>query len=324
MHERHIVGAAIAVFDHGRLVKSTPYGMANLATNEPVTRRTGFFVASISKVVGAAAAMLLVDNGRVALDDSLGALLEGVPPLWRRVTLHQLLAHTSGLPDVVIGPGQYIETYESALRQLGDGPLRATPGSQYQYTQTNWAFVARIIEARTGQSFDEFVKRRVLGPQGVRSATFGSYTRVGEGRAEWYTTVVNSTTGPPQFGDSAYLLRTEYRDYLHAADGLWISAEDLARWVDALARERVLSPESLTLTWTRVPLAAGGTSREGLGGWSVGKLGESTLLWSEGGARAAVFHVRERGLTIALLTNTQGARQLPWLAEITNLYLARP
>jgi CubicO group peptidase (beta-lactamase class C family) len=324
MLERHIIGAAIAVFDHGRLLKSTAYGMANLATNETVTRRTAFFVASISKVVGAAAAMMLVDDGRVALDDSLGALLGGVPRLWRSVTLHQLLAHTSGLPDVVIPPAQYIATYEAALRELGDTPLRAAPGSQYQYTQTNWAFVAKIIEARAGQSFDEFVTRRVLGPHGVESATFGSYNRVGKGRAEWYTTALTPTAGPIQFGDSAHVLRTDYRDYLHAADGLWISAEDLARWVDAVARGEVLKPESLTLMWTRVLLPAGASSREGLGGWAVNSFRENTLISSEGGARAAVFHVRERGLTVALLTNTQGARQQAWLAEITSLYLTRP
>ena len=79
----------------------------------------------------------------------------------------------------------------------------------------------------------------------------------------------------------------------------------------------MLKPESLNLTWTRVPLAGGAVSREGLGGWAVNKFEENTLISSEGGVRALVFHVRERGLTIALLTNTQGARPAVWLADIT-------
>jgi CubicO group peptidase (beta-lactamase class C family) len=323
MLERHVVGASIAVVERGRVLKSTPYGVANLSTNEAVTRRTSFFVASITKVVSAAAAMMLVDDGRVALDDSLGVLLGGIPASWQQVTLRQLLGHTSGLPDVTSGPGRYIPTWEAALRELGDSALRAVPGREYQYTGTNWALVARIVEARGGQPFEEFATRRVLGRQDVRSAFFGGHERVGEGRAEWYTTMRNATPSP-QVGDSVRLLRTDYPSYLHASNGLWISSEDLARWVDALARGLILKKESLGLTWAKVPLAAAATSREGLGGWGIHEVDGHTWILSEGGARAAVAHVRERGLTIAILTNTQGAGELAWLAEIANLYLARP
>lgn len=324
MDERRIVGAAVVVIEQGRVLKRGAYGRANLATGEPVAPHTAFFVASIAKVVSAAAVMALADEGRLRLDESIGNILPGLPVAWRPVTVAQLVGHTSGLPDVVTGPGQYLESLGLALERYRDAPLRAPPGERYQYTQTNWALVGMIIEARSGRSFEEYVEARMFRPLGLRSPAFGGYQSVRRGRAEWYTTIAEPLTTPPQFTAAPRLLRTEYRDYLRPADGLFISAEDLARWVDALARGLVVTPASVAAIWTRVPLANGTTSREGLGGWGVNVDDGITTVFSGGGARASVVHVRPAGLTVVVLTNTQGAGEHVWIRDLVRVYAQGP
>lgn len=320
MSERNVVGAAVAVVERGRVIKSAGYGTADLSTNEPVTTQTAFFVASITKAISGATVLSLVQDGRLRLDDHIAAFLPGLPESWRPVTVRQLLGHTSALPDVEAIPGVYMANLDAALDQLRDLPLRGSPGAAFQYTQTNWALLAKIVEATTQRPFTEYAMQRVVHPLGLHSATFGAYDAIGDGRSRWYTTAVQKTPGELEFGGSPRPLHTDYPPYIWAAAGLYISAEDLARWVDAFARGAVIDSALVDLLWTPVPLENGDASSEGMAGWVALGEGPSRSLLAVGGARAAVMHVPERGLTVALVTNTQGAGERSWIRELVRIY----
>jgi CubicO group peptidase (beta-lactamase class C family) len=321
MATQRIVGASLAIVRDGQVVKQAGYGLANRETGEPATPETAYFVASIAKVVGAAAILALVEDGKIGLDDSVGSSLPDLPAAWRPVTYRQLISHTSGLPSIPASPGQYVQTWAMVLAEIGQKPLTATPGTKYEYTGTNWALIDRAIAALSGQSYGDYATARVLAPVGVTSTAFGGYALVQRGRAEWYSTLKEPMTDPPEFTADPYLLRTEYPDYRISATNLFISAADLARWTDAFAAGRVIRPELVELAWT--PLSVEGSrGPEGMGGWRIYSENGVSMIFSEGGARALVVHLRESKLTVSLLTNTQGAALADPLLKVIALLSA--
>src|SRR5262249_1067550 len=111
-----------------------------------------------------------------------------------------------------------------------------------------------------------------------------------------------------------------YPPYLYSGAGLFISAQDLATFVDAFAAGKVVKPASVDAIWTKVRVASDSTSLEGLGNWWLSTVAGSPSAGSEGGARASVVHLRKFGLTIAVTTNTQGADESDWIDELIKLY----
>lgn len=134
--------------------------------------------------------MALVEEQQIHLEDSVGGLLPTLPQSWHRVTIRQLLTHTSGLPDVATDAGGYIaDSLSAALDKLQSLPLLSAPDERFEYNQTNYVLLGQIVESRTGVPFAEFVQRRFFQPLELRSAVFGDYRDVQKGRAEWYSTV---------------------------------------------------------------------------------------------------------------------------------------
>src|SRR5581483_9880446 len=117
MAQRHIPGLALAVIRDGRLERLASFGQASLEFSVPVTPTTLFHVASVTKSFTAVGVMKLVEAGRLQLEDSIGMYLDGLPELWRGVTIVELLSHTSGLPDIVKSGSQdpIAETPEQAM-----------------------------------------------------------------------------------------------------------------------------------------------------------------------------------------------------------------
>jgi CubicO group peptidase (beta-lactamase class C family) len=166
---------AVIVVRRGRPVFSRGVGLADRKRRIRITPRTVFDIGSITKNLTLAAALALVEDGRLNLSDRLGELLPGVPADKRQLTVRQLLEHRAGLPQYVVDApgGDFVElSREEALSRILNRPLRFEPGSGYGYSDAGYTVAAAVIEDAADRPFERFVRERILRPGGMTSAGF--------------------------------------------------------------------------------------------------------------------------------------------------------
>jgi CubicO group peptidase (beta-lactamase class C family) len=273
----------------------------------------------------------LVQDGRLSLDGRIGDLLPDLPPAWGDVTVRQLLGHTSGLPDIQPERGfqnPFVSRWASraaALEALAGQPVERAPGTGYSYNQTNYLLLGMLLERIDGRNVEEYVAEEITAPLGLTSLMYGDSRVPVAGRASWYTRVEFSDGEPRVVAPRP--LWIEYPPFLHTAAGLNGTARDLARFVDALGSGRLLDDAHRHEMWTAVSLADGTTFRfeDGVTGSGLGLRvhDDSTHPWvgMGGGASGVVRHYVNEGLTIAVLTNLQGAEPEAIASGIAEIYL---
>lgn len=315
MAARQIPGMAVTVVRDGKVVFERAYGLANLEHEVPATTRTRFVIASTTKVWAGTAIMMLVEQGKVRLDQPIGELVPDLPTAWRAIPVRRLLSHTSGLPDVIESPNTgtlLARTRDSALMIAGAKPLDFAAGTQWAYNQTNYVLLGMLIERVTGTPFMTWILEQIARPLGLETAIFGDSRAVVPGRATHYTRWALSAAGPPAVLDSLRVTSYLYESWMHLAAGLNTSATDLARFADAVRAGRVVSPATRDTMWTAIALADGtvfrfgGTSGMGLG-WAVDDDPAGKVVSMSGGATASLRVYPSRKLSVAVLTNLQGA-----------------
>ncbi len=155
-------------------------GTAEVGTGRPPRTTDHMRIASVAKAFSGAVALHLADRGRISLDDALGRWLPRLPTAWHRVTVAQLLDHTSGLPDYTESP-TFIEEFaadprrrfdsRTLLRYVAGEPLRFRPGSAYRYSNSDNIAVALIAEAATGTRYEQLLDEIVYRPLGLRATS---------------------------------------------------------------------------------------------------------------------------------------------------------
>lgn len=215
----------------GSTVLRRSAGTADAGTGTPCAPDTRFQIASVSKQFTAAAAMLLVQDGELSLDAPITRWLPRCPEHWRRLTLHQLLSHTSGMGHWWDLPGFDIDHPGDArgyLDRFAQVPLRSTPGSTWHYSSPGYLLAAQLIERQSGRRYADFLTERILSPLGMTS------TRVGEMPPR--TTALGYREG-----------RRVDNPELAAMPGtgdLWSTVGDLARYTAAFTEGELLTPHA--------------------------------------------------------------------------------
>ena len=164
MNQQHIPGLALAVVKNGHIEKSAGYGLANVELNVPVRTDTVFQIQSITKTFTASAVMLLVEEGKIGLDDKITKHLDGLPESWKEITVRHLLSHTSGIKDFINEPTVDMRKDiqpEDVIESLRNLPLNFPPGEKYAYSNTGYHLLAMIIRKITGQYWGEYLKDRI-------------------------------------------------------------------------------------------------------------------------------------------------------------------
>jgi CubicO group peptidase (beta-lactamase class C family) len=328
MEKASIPGASVVVMKAGNVLHHGSYGVASIELSVPVTQKTVFPLASITKTFAATAVMLLVERNTLSLDGTLGSILPNVPESWKAITVRQLLGHTSGLPDVVVNPvtGTWLgDTREAALEKLSALPLQAKPGETWSYNQTNYMLLGMIVEARSGMPFDEFLKRHVLEPLSPGAFVYGDSKVIVPDRGSWYS-IIDFSSGRPKRAKAVYPTSVTYPSFIHTAAGLNATALDLARFAEAVAHGRILKKETADKMWTAVSLADGTTFRMektlGVGlGWVVDDVPGHRSVGGTGGSSVAFRHFRDDNLTVVVLTNLQGVDPDAMCDAIARFYI---
>lgn len=170
--ERGLFNGAIFVAEKGKLLYHKGFGYANYETKEPVTENTLFNLCSVSKQFTAMGILMLMEQGKLTLDDSLRRYFPELP--YSGVTIRQMLHHISGLPDYMMLGMQYWEEGNEAGNKEAIGllatyrpPMLFAPGEKFQHCNTGYILLGTIIEKVSGLSYPEFLKQRIFDPLGM-------------------------------------------------------------------------------------------------------------------------------------------------------------
>jgi CubicO group peptidase (beta-lactamase class C family) len=279
-----------------RIVLHKAYGQASIEHGVPNRPETRFQIASVSKPFTAAAIMLLAEQGRLDLRAPLSAVLPGYPN-GDRLTIHHLLTHTSGIPNINDFP-EYEEIQRrphspaELVAHFRDRPLEFEPGSRYAYSNSNYNLLALIIERASGSDFGSFLNSAILAPLGLRATGHhGSAAQI----------IPNIATGYAPAG-AIDLERAAYLDWsVKTGNGsLYSTAGDLLRFIRAVHEGRLLSRESLSATFTaHSPNVGYGWFLSAANGRRIHHINGRSPGWS-----AQADHYVEDGVTVIVLSNS--------------------
>jgi CubicO group peptidase (beta-lactamase class C family) len=316
MKRRHIPGLALAVVRDGKPTKVKAYGLADIENDVRVTPDSVFELASITKQFTATAVMLLVEEGKLRLEDPISRYLPEPTGPWKEVTVRHLLTHTSGLPgfgndlkNVRVGPFTSTAQVYDAVSKDG---LEARPGERWQYSDSGYFLLGMIIEKASGKRWGEFLTERIFRPLGMSATSTQNLTAIlkhrvhgyGRRKGEWIN------------------IRRVVEFELFSFAGVFSTVKDLAKWDAALDTEKLLKKASLEQMWTPAKLKDGSRAlagEESYGfGWFIGETKGHRYLSHPGLTGTEMTRYPDDRLTVIVLTNlgfsfVPGAEEVqPW------------
>ncbi len=220
-------GCALGVFQNGRITLAKGYGLANIEYAAPITPQTPFIMGSVSKQFTAAAIALLVEQGRISLDDDVHKYVPELPDYGKRITVNTLVHHTSGIRD-------FWALYEAAGTRLDDGytvddiltlaarqkHLNFDPGAEYNYSNTGYVLLGVIVQRVTGKTLRQFAAEQIFTPLGMTSSHFhDDHNQPVRGRAYAYSPLA----------DGGWRINVWNNDIV-GQGGLMTTMEDLQKW----------------------------------------------------------------------------------------------
>lgn len=320
MLEQRIPGLQVAVVKDGQIVLSEAYGLANVENGVRASRDTRFPLNSATKAFTGVAAAQLAQEGRLDLDAPASRYLDDLPPAWRDVRVHQLLAHASGLPDILdanglLGGGSEAQAWTAVTAR----PLEAAPGQRFAYNQTNYVLLARIIAQQSGMSYERFLATRQFSSARMARTTFGDSYDLIPDAATMYSLAPRATDAV----DAPSRLSHWFYDIppsLWAGGGILTTADDTARWLVALTEGRLLPETALRRMWSAERLADG-LAGPWAGGWAILRASPDLQVAGIGGARSAFVVYPERGVAVVVLTNLVGANPQQFIPRIADFYV---
>jgi CubicO group peptidase (beta-lactamase class C family) len=313
-------GAAVVVVKDGAVVYQRCYGSANLESRTPITSETAFDVASVAKQFTGLAIAMLIEQGKLSLDDDIRKHLPDVPDFGKPITIRHLLHHTSGLRDwpetlglsgVDWGAPITMDTILEMVRHQRE--LDFMPGEEQQYCNTSYNLLAATVAKVTGKSFRAWTDANLFQPLGMKHTHFcEDPTKLIVHRAESYSPADEKTYSR----DISQLAA-------QGSSSLFTTAEDMAKWLANFQNERVGGKSAFARMYQPGKLNAGGKLDYGFGVVLNEYRGDRTVnhggSWA--GYRSFVLHIPEKKLGVAVLGNVAnlGESRLAW--KIVDLYL---
>jgi CubicO group peptidase (beta-lactamase class C family) len=319
-----LAGAVTLVADKDKVLSLDTVGFADVAAKKPLKTDALFWIASQSKPITAAALMMLVDEGKVRLDDPVEKYLPEFKDQWltaekdkdhlllkkpkHPITIRNILSHTSGLPfaSAMEKPTLDLLPLRDAVRSYAMTPLQFEPDSKYQYSNAGINTAGRIIEVVSGMAYEDFLAKRLFGPLGMKDTTFWPNEEQLQRLAKSYKPNANKTDlEETPIAQLKYPLNDRKRQPMPAG-GLFSTASDVARFCQMVLNggvfngKRYLSEAAVKEMTSK---QTGDAIKEGYGlGWSTG--GGN---FGHGGAHATNMNIdTKRGLITIFMVQHAG------------------
>lgn len=274
MLKQNIPGVSLLVNKDGQTVLAKGYGLANVEHQIAVKPETIFQSGSFGKQFAATAVMMLVEEGKLGLDDNLTKYFTNLPVSWANIRVRHLLTHTSGLGDY---PSDFNVrqdyTEDELLSKITATPLAFQPGEKWSYSNLGYATLGILIGKVTRKFYGDFLQEHIFKPLGMNTARIISEADIITNRAAGYRLVDH------QLKNQDWVSPTMNT----TADGsLYLTVYDLAKWDAALYTEKLIKRSDLDQMWTPVTLNSGKTHPYGFG-WALGDVRGHRLI-HHGGA----------------------------------------
>lgn len=319
---RQFNGSAL-VAENGKVILRKGYGMANMEWDIPNAPDTKFRLGSITKQFTAMLVLQLVQEGKLKLE---GKLTDYLPDYRKetgeRVTVHQLLNHTSGIPSYTGMPNFSQDVSRDPygvpdfVKKFASGDLEFEPGTKFSYNNSGYFLLGAIVERVTGKPYEQVLKERILDPVGMKDTGYDRHDRVLPRRAAGYE------RRPVGFANAPYLDMS----LPYAAGSLYSTVDDLHLWDQALYTDKLLNAQLKELMF-----------KPGLGdygyGWAMrkaplGPSGEPVALVEHAGGingfNTVIVRFPESRHLIVLLNNTGGTRLGQMSQKIASILYGKP
>jgi D-alanyl-D-alanine carboxypeptidase len=241
MTNQRLPGVALAVIRNGKAIKVKTYGLANVELGVPVTSKTVFRLASLSKQFIAVGVMLLENDGKLSLNDSVCKFLKDCPESWQPITLRHVLGHTSGLPREAPGYNPFeIVTLESGgdvIRRAYALPLLGKPDEKFIYSNLGYAILTEAIRVASGRPWPEFMTERVFTPLGMSATRITDMVNIVPNRAGIYLFRDNKL----QNAQPLYALRP--------AGAFLSTLDDLVKWDNGITNDKLIARSLRDQMW---------------------------------------------------------------------------
>ena len=301
-------GLAVGIYRRGEILLAKGYGLANVELNVPASAQTIFQSGSVGKQFVSAGVMLLVEQGKIRLDESIVKYFPDAPDWWKPILIKNLLSHTSGLAEYETGEragpkGEFylrLDFTEAELvKKVEALPMEAKPGDVWNYRNTNYLLLGIIIHKVTGKHYADFLQERIFKPWNMTVTRLISDADIIPNRAAGY-----EPNGPRGIRNQDFVSPT----FNSTADGtLYFNVLDLAKWDEALYGTSLLTQSSLDRLWTVYPLNDGKPNPNNYGfGWSISAVNGHRLIEHGGawqGFTCAISRFPDDSLTVVVLTN---------------------
>ena len=326
LRQLHIPGASVAVVRDGQIIKAKGYGLANVELNVTATKDTVYEIGSITKQFTATAIMMLVEEGKVSLDDPVTKYFPAAPQTWQQITIRHLLNHTSGIQNHVAVP-EFLNVFQTnidfqssltradLIKLFFKLPLEFQPGETWAYDNTGYYLLGIVIEQASGKSFWQFLDERIFKPLGMADTRSTDPRPTVPNRAsgyEWHSHSFENRSILPPF-------------VAFSAGALLSTAPDLAKWDAALYTETLIKKSSLEQMWVPAKINNGAAAPFSYGlGWFIDRYHSHCIVQHSGGTpgfSSVIYRFVDDRLTVIILTN-HADRILDQMAiDVAGMYL---
>jgi CubicO group peptidase (beta-lactamase class C family) len=301
MRTQHIPGLSLLVNTNGQIALASGYGLANVEHQVPVKPETVFQSGSVGKQFTATAVMMLVEDGKIGLEDKISKYFTNAPESWANIRVRHLLTHTSGLGDYPSGfDFRRDYTEDELLKCVMTNSLAFRPGEKWSYSNVGYVTLGILIGKVTGRFYGEFLRQRIFTPLGMTTARIISEADIVTNRAAGYyldkSVLKNQSWVSPTMNSTA--------------DGsLYLTVYDMAKWDAALYTDKLLKRASFDQMWTPVTLNNGKTQPYGFG-WFVVDVRGHRLIHHGGawqGFKCCIQRYVDDKLTVIAFDNLNGS-----------------
>jgi CubicO group peptidase (beta-lactamase class C family) len=315
MQKRNIPGLSLAVVRGGEILHAKGYGLSNVELSVAASPETIYQSGSVGKQFTATLVMMLVEEGKLSLDDRIGKHIAGAPDIWKNITLRHLLTHTSGLSNSLYQKIDMRRDYteDELVQEIAALPLDFQPGEKWNYSNPGYVMLGILVHKVTGKFYGDLLREKIFAPLGMTTARIIDEADIILNRAAGYRLV-----------DGALKNQEWVAPKLNTtADGaLYLTVLDMAKWDAALSTEKLLKKASLDLMWTAAKLNGGKTVPYGFG-WMFADVRGHRVIQHGGAWQGFSTHIAryvDKKLTVIVLTNLAGAPAPSIAAGVAGLY----
>ena len=302
-------GATALVAVNGKVIYQKAFGKANLELDVNMSVNSVLEIGSITKQFTAVSILMLVEQGKLKLDDDINKYIKDYPTEGHRITIHHLLSHTSGIGSFTASDEWYDNrkkdfTKEEFFKLFEKLPMHFAPGEKYLYSNTGYFLLAAVIEEITNKTYEEFINEYIFNPLEMKDSYYGSRSKITLNRASGYDNVNDKRD--EEFNESE-TVNADALNFIHfhSAGAIVSTVYDLFLWNRAIRNNKLISEENKIKAFTNYQLIDVKNTNYGYG-WAIEEINGISSIEHNGGTmgfRSNSIYLPKNDVFVVVLTN---------------------